>query len=149
MSRVLSLYSNGVCFFWRQLISSLSAGWVLCFKLFGRTPCSLFAGVGEVCWGGQRGERGQRGIAGGPDVASFTGQEANLSPEGLSLLWLCFHQLLEPPNLLLVHTSPVILELSALDTHKQISMKACSTQMDKHTLTASVSAQPQAAAGSR
>lgn len=58
-------------------------------------------------------------MAGGQDVASFTGEEANLSPEGLSLLSLCLHKLLKPLNVLLVHTSLVILEMSPLDTHKQ------------------------------
>lgn len=80
----------------------------------------LFACVGAARGGGQRGERGQRGVVGGQDVAPFTGEEANLSAEGLGLLRLCFHQLLKPRNLLLVHASPVILERSALNTHKQI-----------------------------
>lgn len=80
----------------------------------------LFACVGAARGGGQRGERGQRSVVGGQDVAPFTGEEANLSAEGLGLLRLCFHQLLKPRNLLLVHASPVILERSALNTHKQI-----------------------------
>lgn len=73
--------------------------------------------MGAASEGGQKGERWQRGPAWGEDVASLTRQEANLSPEGLCLLGLGFHQPHEPPNLLLIHTSPVILELSALDTH--------------------------------
>lgn len=53
-------------------------------------------------------------------MASFTGQEANLSAEGLDLLGLCFYKLLKPPHLLLVHTPAEFLQLSALDTQKQI-----------------------------
>lgn len=59
-------------------------------------------------------------MAGGQDVASFTGQDINLPPEGLSLLRLYLHQLLKPLDLLLVHTAPVILEMSALVTHKHV-----------------------------
>lgn len=78
-------------------------------------PC-----VDAASRGGQRGKRGQRSMAGGQDVASFTGQDINLPPEGLSLLRLYLHQLLKPLNLLLVHTASVILEMSALDTHKHV-----------------------------
>lgn len=77
----------------------------------------MFAGFGATCVGGQMSKWGQRGLARGQDVASIAGQQANLSSEGLSLLRLCFHQLLEPPDLLLVHTSPVVLKVSALHTH--------------------------------
>lgn len=79
----------------------------------------LEASVGGPFEGGQAGERGQRGPAWGQDVASLTGQEDNLSPEGFGLLGLASHQHLELPNILLVHTSPAILKRSVLDTQNR------------------------------
>lgn len=90
--------------------SLIHAVFFLLFKL---------AFVGAVCGGGQRGERRQWGVAGGQDVAPFMGEKANLCAEGLGLLSLRSHELLKPLNVLLVRTSPVILELSPLHAHKQ------------------------------
>ena len=84
--------------------------------------------MGAVCGGEQRGEPGLLGLVGGHDVDPFKGEEIDLSPELFGLLRLYFHLLLKPLDLLLVHTAPVILELSALDTHKQTAVTACSGQ---------------------
>lgn len=127
LSRVLALT---VCFFFLcpQLISSLFAGWLLGFNLSGRTTWCSSACVGAVRWGEQRGEPGHLGLVGGHDVDPFKGEVIDLSPELFGLLRLYFHLLLKPLDLLLVHAAPVILELSALDTHKQTAVTACSGQ---------------------
>lgn len=62
---------------------------------------------------------GQSHVVGGQDMAPFLSKEADLFPEGLSLLGLCVHNLLKPWNLL-VCNSPLILELSSLKAYKQI-----------------------------
>lgn len=128
---VLSLSSRSNCMFFflcPQLISSLFAGWLLGFNLSGRTTWCSSACVGAVRWGEQRGEPGHLGLVGGHDVDPFKGEVIDLSPELLGLLRLYFHLLLKPLDLLLVHAAPVILELSALDTHKQTAVTACSGQ---------------------
>lgn len=127
LSRVLALT---VWFFFLcpQLISSLFAGWLLGFNLSGRTTWCSSACVGAVRWGEQRGEPGHLGLVGGHDVDPFKGEVIDLSPELFGLLRLYFHLLLKPLDLLLVHAAPVILELSALDTHKQTAVTACSGQ---------------------
>lgn len=48
-------------------------------------------------------------MVGGHNVAPFRGEEVDLSAEGLKLLRLHFHKLPKHLNLLLVHTSLVIL----------------------------------------
>lgn len=92
------------------------------FSALGSLRRFLFTCAVASRGGGQRGERGQGGVAGGHNVAPFRGEKVNLPAEGLEMLRLRFHELPKRLNILLVHASLVILELFALSeeqTRKQ------------------------------